>query len=265
MAPWVRGSGAANERLVQYSPQFSRDQSDMRLWKREFSVGSDRSDSKAYLAQVACQFRASIKLLHVGLFGSPVMRAHLSEGHDPTSQSVASLVVEELGQACPVTPLPEPAIPTIGSPRFSDVENQESSRLQRSMGLTKQPTHGGVAIPVVEKVVEAFTQRGDGGARREITVEEGRYPEGAFRHALARDCDHVGRSVDSKHGVSSIDKPTCPQAAPTAKIYNQPAGNASASQDVQHARSGPLRKSPKAYVMNVGKVSHVSFELHFTE
>jgi hypothetical protein len=193
------------------------------------------------------------------------MRAHLSESRDPTSQSVASLVVGGLSQARPVTSLPKPAIPTIGSPRFSDVENQESVRLQGSMGLTKQPTNGGAAIPVVEKIIEAFTQRGDGGARREITVEKGRYPEGAFRHALARACDHMGRSVDSKHGISSIDKPPCPQAAPTAQVDNQPAGNAPASQDVQHAGSGPLRKSPKAYVMNVGKVSLVRFPLHFGE
>jgi hypothetical protein len=161
-----------------------------------------------------------IKLLHVRLFGSPVIPAHLSEGRDPTSQSVASPVVNELSQARPVTSLPEPAIPTVGSPRFSDVENQESARLQGSMGLAKQPTKRGSTVPVVKKVVEAFTQRGDGGARWETSVEKGCYPEGAFRHALARDCDHVGRSVDSKHGVTSIDKPPCPQAAPAAKVYN---------------------------------------------
>jgi hypothetical protein len=158
--------------------------------------------------------------------------------------------------------LPEPAIPTVGSPRFSDVENQESSRLQGSMGLAKQPTKGRSAIPAVEKVVEALTQRGDGGARRETSVEKGCYPEGAFRHALARDCDHVGRSVDSKHGVTSINKPPRPQAAPAAKVYNQAAGDAPASQDVQQTRGGALRKAPKAHVMNVGKVSLVRFQLH---
>jgi hypothetical protein len=86
------------------------------------------------------------------------MPAYLSEGRHPASQLAASLVVIELNQTRPVTTLPEPAIPTFGSPRFSHVENQESSRLQGSMGLAKQPTKGGPTIPVVKKVVEAFTR-----------------------------------------------------------------------------------------------------------
>jgi hypothetical protein len=263
--PWIRCRRAAIERLVCHSSQFSCDQSDVSIEKPEISVASDGSDSKASFAQVACQLRPSIKLLHVRLFDSPVIPAHLSEGGEPTSQLVASLVVNELSQARPVTTLPEPAIPTVGSPRFSDVENQESSRLQGSMGLAKQPTKGGTTIPVIKKVVEAFTQRGDGGARWQITVEKGRYPEGALGHALAGDCDHVGRSVDSKHGVSSIDKPPCPQAAPAAKVYNQPIRDTPASQDVQHTGSGSLRKAPEAHIMNVGKISLVRFQLHIVE
>jgi hypothetical protein len=94
--------------------------------KPEIPVAPDGSDSKANLAQVACHLRPTIKLLHVRLFGSPVMPAYLSEGRDPTSQLAASLVVNELSQARPVASLPEPAIPTVGSPRFSDVENQVS-------------------------------------------------------------------------------------------------------------------------------------------
>src|SRR5512136_2125052 len=121
-----------------------------------------------------------------------------------------------LHQARPVASLPEPAIRSIGSPRFSHVENQETSRLQGSIGLAKESVKRRSTIPVVEAVVEAFTQRGNGGARAKATVEKGYCPEDAFRHALARDCDHVGRKVDSEHPVSRIDKPPCPQTAPAA-------------------------------------------------
>jgi hypothetical protein len=52
---------------------------------------------------------------------------------------------------------------------------------------------------------------------------------------------------------------------PAAKVYNQPAGDAPASQDAQQTGSGSLRKAAKAHVMNVGKISLVRFQLHFAE
>ena len=78
--------GAAIQWLIRHSLRSSCNQSYVSLQKPGTSVASDGSDSKASLAQVACQSRPSIKLLHVRLFGSTVMPAHLSEGRHPMSQ-----------------------------------------------------------------------------------------------------------------------------------------------------------------------------------
>src|SRR5438552_16708317 len=142
------------------------------------------------------------------------------------------MVVIVLCKARPVTPLPETAVRPFGPSRFSDVENQESPRLQGSMCSAKQPTKRNSIIPVVEKVVEAFTQRSDGGAFWKIAVEKGCCPEGAFRHTLASGCYHGRRKVDSEHLVSSVHKAPCPKTATTAKVNDQAAGNAAASQHV---------------------------------
>jgi hypothetical protein len=169
----------------------------------------------------------------VRLFGSPVLLANLSECDVPTSQPVTSMIVMVLCQACPVTSLPKTAVRPFGPPWFSDVENQESPRLQGSIGLAKEPTKRGSTIPDVEQVIEAFAQRGDGGARWKITVEKGCRAEGGFRHSLARHCDHVGRNIDSEHPVSGVHKAPSPQTATAAKVDDQPTGNAPASKDIQ--------------------------------
>ena len=73
------------ERLVRHSLPFSCNQSDVGLLKPEDSVASDGSDSKANPAEVACQLSPFVKLLHVSLFGSPVLPPDLTEGRDLTS------------------------------------------------------------------------------------------------------------------------------------------------------------------------------------
>jgi hypothetical protein len=212
-----------SSRLVRHSLRSLCDQSDVGLSKPEASVASGGSHSKPNLAQVFCQLRPFIKLLHVGLLGSPVMSANSSESDHPTSQPVTSMIVMVLRQACPVTSLPKTPARPFGPPWFSDVENQESPRLQGSIGLAKEPAKRGSTIPDVEQVIEAFAQRRDGGARWKFTVEKGCRPEGGFRHALARHCDHVGRNIDSEHSVSSVHKAPSPQTATAAKVDDQPA------------------------------------------
>jgi hypothetical protein len=115
-----------------------------------------------------------------------------------------------LNQARPIPSFPETTIRTLSAPWFSDVENQESSRPQGSMCLAKQPTKRGSTIPLIEQIVEAFSQGGDGGARWEITVEKGGCPKGTFRHTLACQSDHSRGKVDTEHAVSRIRKPSCP-------------------------------------------------------
>jgi len=133
------------------------------------------------------------------------------------------------------------------------------------MRSAKQATKRSSISPFVEKVVEALTQRSNGGAKWKITIQKRCRPEGGFRHALARDCDHVGRSVDSKHPVSGVDKAPSPQTATAAKVDNQSTGNAPASQDIQHTGSGLLSKAAKAHVMNVCEIPLISLRLHFAE
>ncbi len=54
----------------------------MRFCEPEVSVTPHLSDSKANIAQVACQLGRSIKLLDVSFLGSPIVSPDLSEGGD---------------------------------------------------------------------------------------------------------------------------------------------------------------------------------------
>jgi hypothetical protein len=54
----------------------------VRLWKSVISVTPDSSNTKADLAQVACQLGRSIELLDVAFLGPPVLSSGFSESGD---------------------------------------------------------------------------------------------------------------------------------------------------------------------------------------
>jgi hypothetical protein len=110
-------------------------------------------------------------------FIASVQLAGLSEGCYAARQPVCARVFIDFDQDCPVGPLSIFLARTFPTPRFRNIEYEETTRLKGAVNTTKKPADLTHAVALVEQIVQTFAKRCDRVAPREFDLEKRPYFE----------------------------------------------------------------------------------------
>jgi hypothetical protein len=168
----------------------------------------------------------------------PVALPCLPETHDPALHRTPLGILLPLGEYRPVLPHAEAPRPGPGRhlARTKHVEDEDTAGDERVVNTPEEAAKPLVFVLRVEKVVEDLAYGRDGGARRDLGLEQRPYPELGLWHSIARELDHGLGDVDSQDSVAGVYELARPQTATAAEVDNEAMVYPVTVQDLHDAR-----------------------------
>jgi hypothetical protein len=194
--------------------------------------------------------------LAVSLVTTTVQPADLSERRDPPCQDLAVLILLAFEEHCPIRAFDETPTRTArrGSSRLGNVEKKNSSRLEYVANAAEEIVNCGHRVAGVEKVVQAFSNRGDGHALGQFSRQDRPDLEPGTRDAFSGDGNHGRREVDAEDFVARIDEGPRQDAAAASQVDDKAALMSGPAKRFDQDGSGGIGHLTEARVVNVGKI-----------
>src|SRR5918999_567790 len=192
--------------ILPYSCRFARDEGGVALRQLVPTVRSHRPNLEARLFEFCRHLRRFVEPHTMHLVISPVALPHLPETHDPALHRTPLGILLPLGEYRPVLPHAEAPRPGPGRhlARTKHVEDEDTAGDERVVNAPEEAAKPLLLVLRVEKVVEDLAYGCDGGARRDLGLEQRPYPELGLWHSIARELDHGLGDIDPQDSVTGV-------------------------------------------------------------